>query len=258
MSALCGSCLQVYYRYLPLHGAGKGTTARLTEKAWEPVTPLVSAKGRFYRFRADGLRTVVGDGRFQRIPVDRRTVKAAPRHVTTPVVYTGVYLQSKAANPFDEPLLDGAARVFLGREFIGEAPLRGVGPGEELLVPLGEDPYVKATREVTEKTTRNEGLTKLYTVHAEIRISVSNTRKTPVSLRVFERLAVSADPRVRVRNGTREGGRVSAQEKNGLFHWEVDLKAGQTGALRATYEVEYPEGVVPGPKMDGNGIAHTE
>ena len=251
-SAFCATCLEVYYRYLQLDSSGgAGALAATTAKAaWAPVSPQVSANGRVYRFHADGLRSVIGDGEFHRIPIDRKTVVAQTLHVATPVIYKGVFLQSALTNPFDEPLLEGAARVFLGNEFMGETPLAQVESGKEAVVPLGEDPYVAISRKVTEETTLAGKLTKLFTLRAGIQISVENKRKIPVKVHVFDRLAISGDTRVRVRNGELKGGLKRTQQDDGVALWELELKAGEKSLLEAAYEVEYPEGVVPRPVVE--------
>ncbi len=246
-TAFCTTSLQVYYRYLPVYRNDSGESRR-TDVAWQPVSPQVSANGRLYLFRADGLRSVLGDGEFHRIPIDRKEVTALPTHVTTPVVYQGVFLQSKLKNPFKAPLLDGAARLFLGHEFMGETPLAFTPSGEELVVPLGEDPYVTVRRDVFEETSKNASLTNLYTLQARVRLILENHRKTPVQLRARERYAISSDARVRVRNRTVKGGVSNQKKQDGTFHWDVTLKAGAKETLEVSYEVEYPEGVVPQPK----------
>ena len=249
-TAFCAASLEIYYRYMQLDGRrGSGSSQAQMKPTWTPVSPQVSSNGRLYRFRADGLRTVVGDGYFHRIPIDHKTVESQSLHVATPVVYKGVYLQSTMTNPFEEPLLEGSARVFQGHEFMGETALPHVDPGKELIAPLGEDPYVTIDRKVTEETTRSGKLTKLYTLRAGIQISLENKRQTPIRVRVTDRVAVSSDTRVRVRNGVLKGGREQKLQEDGVASWDIDLKAGQKDALEATYEVEFPDGVTPQPAM---------
>ncbi len=247
-SAFCASMLEVYYRYQKLDGGSAAATVA-GQSAWVPVSPQVSANGRMYRFHADGLRAVIGDGEFHRIPIDRKSVDAQTMHVAAPVVYNGVFLQSTMANPFDEPILEGAARVFLGNEFMGETPLAQVETGKEAVVPLGEDPYVAIERKVTEETTQAGKLAKLFTLRAGIQVSVENRRKIPVKVHVLDRVAVSSDTRVRIRNGELKGGAQRKQQDDGVAIWDLELKAGEKNILEAAYEVEYPEGVVPQPAI---------
>jgi hypothetical protein len=244
-TAFCSNCLEVYYRYLPIYRKDNDGPGTASGKGWTPVSPQVSCGSKPLRFRAEGLRAVRGDGAFHRIPVDRRTVNAQALRVTTPVVYNSVYLQSTLANPFAEPLLEGAARIFLGREFVGETPLPQAEVGEEFIVPLGEDPYVIVQRTIDEQTTQHGKLAKLLTLKASIEITLENRRKTPVKVQVGDRVAVSADTSVRVRNATQTGGQEHKLDDEGLARWDVDLPAGGSAKLGATYEVEYPDGVAP-------------
>jgi hypothetical protein len=245
-TAICSSCLEVYYRYLPIHRPDGATPVAGTGKGgWEPVNPMVSCGGQLLRFRAEGLRAVRGDGEFHRIPIDRKIVNAKTLRVTTPVVYNSVYLQSTLTNPFAEPLLEGAARIFLGHEFVGETPLSQANVGEAFVVPLGEDPYVIVRRKIDEQTTQHGKLAKLLTLKASIEITVENRRKRPVRIRVLDRVAISADTSVRVRNAIQTGGQERHLDDDGQAHWEADLPPGGSARLGATYEVEYPDGVAP-------------
>ncbi len=245
-TALCSQMLEVYYRYYASDRSGSSEPQDDNDQGWVPVMPQAASKGRLFRFMVKGLRTVRSDGKFHRIPIDHCRVKAKCLHISTPVVYRGVFLQSEIVNPFAEPLLEGSARVFLGHEFMGEIRLPGAEKGELIQVPLGEDPYVLIKRVVREKAGKVKDGSGLMTLAMDISIQVENRRNFAVRVRLGDRLAISRDTRVRIRNVMLKGAGARPVTRNGIAVWEFEIGAGKTAKVSAHYEVEYPKGITPG------------
>lgn len=242
--ACATSVLQVYYRYAPVHRRQSVLLATDSD-TWTPVPPHVASDGRLHRFEADSLRTVRGDGQFYRVDIDNRSVKAIPRHVSTPVVYQGVFLQSGILNPFLEPLLEGTARVFLDTELLGETHLPNAQPGESLLIPLGEDPLVTVTRKIEQQVRPAPENATLRVLDVTIDLEVVNQRSDPVLLTLHDRLATSNDTRVRIRNAKLHGGQEHTLQPDGTAVWQCEVPPTQPQRVHGYYEVEYPRNVLP-------------
>lgn len=246
-TAAVSTFFEIYYRYSDAHGSDdSGMIAGDGASRWTPVAPQVASKGRLYHFPVNGLRTVRADGKYHRISIDGRETKGTPRHVTVPVVYEGVFLQSEFANPFDIPLMEGVARVFLDAEFIGETRMPGAEADESITIPLGEDPMITVGRSLDQKALTEKDTDPLRTLAVDIGITLENRRTTPAQVLVRDRLATSQDTRVRIRNPRLKGGDTHRiDDGNGTAEWTVAVPPGKTASVSGHYEVEYPKDVIP-------------
>jgi hypothetical protein len=243
-NAIVSQIFECYYRYKEIDGSGMGTLEKEQDK-WIPLAPQAAAEGRLYRFNANGLRTVRGDGEYHRIPVDSLDSEATPGYITTPVAYQGVFLQSELKNPFAEPLLEGVGRVFLDSEYIGETRVTGADVGKSLTIPLGEDPQVTVKRMILQNVFAGSKESKLRTLNVDIKIEVVNNRKTPAQIKIMDRLATTVDTRARLRKPVLSGGTKQELHEDGIALWYGVVTPGGNLLVNGHYEVEYPVGVIP-------------
>jgi uncharacterized protein (TIGR02231 family) len=195
-------------------------------------------------FTAPRRETVDGAGRARNVALARYSLKARLERTAAPRVDPAAYLTAIAANDTGVPLLPGLARVSVGDELVGRAPLPMTPPGGELKLAFGADGRIEVERRVLDRRHETAGLISKDEVWSyRIRTSVKNRYGTPATVRLLDLVPVSRDEAIRV---TLLGGGTPATsedpERPGVRTWELPLGPRQEKVVELRYEVRYPRG----------------
>ncbi len=240
-------CLEVYYRYLPVYGGGKGgaeagkAPASLASRLSRPFGPAWrhparSARGRDFRIRAIAPVAIPSDGKYRPVPLDRHALPAEYIWRAQPLASKQVFRGAMLRNPrMDRPLLSGEARVLDGARFLGTTLLPTIPPGVPFVLPLGPDDRILAARQV-EQVERKGGL-----VEIGVSLQVKNASPEIPEARVFlyDRVPVSWDDDVRVRDvQVSKPGRILDKDTGGCV-WEFKVLPGRMAAAGLRYSVQH-------------------
>jgi uncharacterized protein (TIGR02231 family) len=195
-------------------------------------------------FTAPRRETVDGAGRARNVALARYTLKARLERTAAPRVDPAVYLTAVASNDTGVPLLPGLARVSVGDELVGRAPLPLTPPGGELKLAFGADGRIEVERRVLDRRHETAGLISKDEVWSyRIRTSVKNRYGTPATVRLLDLVPVSRDEAIRV--ALLDGGTPATSEdpeRPGVKAWELSLEPRQEKVVELRYEVRYPRG----------------
>ncbi len=152
------------------------------------------------------------------------------------------FLRVKIDNPSQYDLIPGHAQLYFAGRYVGKTNINPYA--EKMALAFGIDPQIK----VDYKRTKNYHQYNLtggkVTVKRTYVISVENFKKKPVHIVIRDRVPVSMDKKITVKNVTTDGG---TTDEKGIVTWDKTLAPGEKITLRLHYEVRYPKGVyIPG------------
>jgi len=193
-------------------------------------------------FTAPRRESVDGAGRARSISLARYALKAAVTRTSAARVDPAAYLTATLQNDTGVPLLPGLARVTVGDEFVGRAPLTATPPGGELKLAFGADARVEVERRVLERRHETAGIiSKDDVIRYRVRTTVKNRYATSTTVRLLDLVPVSRDEAivVKVLDGTTPATREDP-ERPGVRITELTLQPKEERVLELRYEVRFP------------------
>lgn len=187
--------------------------------------------------------TIDGAGRSRTVPLARHALKGSVTRIASPRGDATAYLTATVSNETGAPFLSGQARISLGDEFVGRAPLAATPPGGELKLAFGADPRLELDRRVIERRHETAGL--LGGDHVwryQVRTTVKNRYAVATTLTLLDLVPVSRDEAVKVK--LLEGSTPATSEdpdRPGVKRWELKLGPKETRVVELRYEVRYPK-----------------
>jgi uncharacterized protein (TIGR02231 family) len=196
-------------------------------------------------FTAPRRETVDGAGRARTISLARYALKAEVTRAAAPRADPAAYLTATLQNDTGVPLLPGLARVSVGDEFVGRAPLAATPPGGELKLAFGADGRIEVERRVLERRHETAGLvSKDDVIRYRVRTTVKNRYAAPTTVRLLDLVPVSRDEAivVKVLDGTTPATREDG-ERPGVRITELTLQPREEKVLELRYEVRFQRGL---------------
>jgi len=218
----------------------------------EPTEILV--EGLSVRYRLPRRETVESRPEASTVLIGRADLAVSPEHVVVPELDETVWLRGRSRNTSPWVLLPGRASVYFGNDFLGQASLRAVQPGEELVLHLGADPGLAVTRTVLKDEVEAAGMfSSRETLHRKVRFEVRNlggfspARDGIVNVTVHESIPRATDERVKVSIERAEpkpaqGTRWDAlRDEQSVESWVLRVPRGETRTIDLVTEIAYPE-----------------
>ena len=230
----------------------KSTRAR--DKAEEPAAEAevekpaatVQANATSVVFEIRGKSTIASDNLPHKVTVLIQDFPAEFRYSTAPKLSPHAYLKTKVKNASDYPLLPGVTNVFLDNNFVANASMNQVAPGEDFWTFLGVDGAIKVERKFVRKHEEREGVfdkkTKLV---YEYLTEITNNKKSEEELVVWDQVPISSQQDIVVKLVEPRLDKDTPTLKKNEFNyaeWFFRMKAGEKIKIPMVYSVEYPEG----------------
>lgn len=193
-------------------------------------------------FTAPRRETIDGAGKARAISLARYALKAEVTRTSAPRADPAAYLTAKLQNDTGVPLLAGLARVSVGDEFVGRAPLAATPPGGELQLAFGADARVEVERKVLERRHETAGIvSKDDVIRYRVRTTVKNRYGAATTVKLLDLVPVSRDEAivVKVLDGTTPATREDP-ERPGVRITELTLQPKEEKVLELRYEVRFP------------------
>lgn len=160
--------------------------------------------------------------------------------ICVPSESEAVYVKVELPLP-KSPLPNGTVRIIDEGTYVGNVQMSSLISGKTMVVPLGTDPEIEVKRKLIdlkkEKTwSGNNRVTATY------KITLVNTKDTPVSVKLIEPLPVSKDDRVEVTILQDKITPVPNKiKKNGLATWILNLQPGKRVEITYSFRIQFPE-----------------
>ncbi len=206
------------------------------------------------QFRLPERKTVPADGRPHRFTLRQVPLNVESERYVVPSRSNSAFLRARVTLTGDAPLLGGPGKVFLGPDYLGEASMPTLRPGESTTLNLGVDPnltveWEKVTDERAEpgwlaSTVR---VTRVY--RATLRLSASALGA--VDVLVEDTIPVSRDERLDVSptqihpEPLSDPSSQRLLEDRGLLRWRVRMAPGQSLNFRWGYVLAFDESLDP-------------
>ncbi len=206
----------------------------------EEETAEVSETGLHVSFDIKRAVDVPSDGAPHKLPIDAPTVKVKYDYAAVPQTREAAYLRGSLTNTLAYPLLPGSADLFIGQDFVGSMALPFTAAGDEAKVFFGEDAQIRVKSEQVKREKSGGGLlSKTEKLHLVQRITVQNLRRTAVSVEVADRLPVSQNAKIEVRDVSLVPAPAKRDEK-GLLTWTIQLQPQEKKEILIDFVIEYP------------------
>jgi uncharacterized protein (TIGR02231 family) len=233
----------------------------LGAKAKTPGAPVprpfatVESEGLSVRFKLARRETIESRDLPTTVLVGTGDLSIAPERYSAPALDPTVWLRAKTRNTSSWALLPGTAAVFFGADFLGNAELETVQPGQEFTLALGADPGVTVTRTQTEDLKKGPGFLSSkasqiegWRIHLENHGTVGANPDGSVDVIVREVLPRAKDERIEVeisraepKPSTDERWKQDAEEK-GIQTWVVRVPKGGNADVVFQTTIDYPKG----------------
>jgi uncharacterized protein (TIGR02231 family) len=202
---------------------------RMVEEFQQRVAKIARIEGVSVTYDLPGRLTLPSRSDQQLVTITAITARADFTLIATPLLTDYVYLQADVLNDSTTIFLPGPASMFRNGEFIGRSNIPQVTIGEKFTAGFGIDSQVRLTHELEDKQTRIQGGNRIDTY--QYRIALSNYKKTPVELRLLDRLPYSDDASVKIELSkaepelSKDAEYLRTARKKGILRWDLKLPA---------------------------------
>jgi len=205
-----------------------------------PALAEIEERGTSAVFEVKKTETIPSDGEPHRTTIGIVKLDGKMRYTVLPKVQRTAYVEAEVTNTSELRLLSGDVHVFIGPDFVGEAFLKGVAPGEQFELSLGPEDRIKVERETLKDRTKVSEWRNKVAVRNTTRITVENYTGKPAAVVVRDQVPVSkdADAKVKLMEAT---DKIKPDEATGELKWEFDLAPGAKKELTFEFEFSFPE-----------------
>jgi uncharacterized protein (TIGR02231 family) len=218
----------------------------VTGSEMEKPAAEVQANATSVVFEIKGKNTIASDNLPHKVTVLIQDFPAEFRYSAAPKLSPHAYLKTKVKNASDFPLLPGVTNVFLDNNFVANASLNQVAPGEDFWTFLGVDGSIKVERKFLRKHQEEEGVFEKKTKFVyEYLTEITNNKKSEEELVVWDQVPVSSHQDIVVKlvepQFDKDSPTLKKNEMNYL-EWFFKVKAGEKIKIPMVYTVEFPRG----------------
>ncbi|RMI31320.1 mucoidy inhibitor MuiA family protein [Nocardia stercoris] len=205
-------------------------------------TPAVEHGDTATTYRPAHTVAVPTDGTAHRTTVAVVDLATVLDHITFPAQGTEAFLRATATNTSEHTLRPGRASVFHDSEFVGTTSLDTWAPGEEVELNLGVDDRIRVDRELVRRTAGKAVIGTSRRREVRYRITVGNHGRRPTTVTVLERIPVSRDEDIVVKDVTCQP---TPQDRTDLgeLTWRIPLAEGAATDVTVGFRVDTARGV---------------
>lgn len=196
---------------------------------FQPTT-IVYAINEKYSIQTDGKTTTIGIRNFD--------VEAGYQYMSAPKADPAPFLTARILNWQDLNLQSGEVSLYFEGSYLGKTYLDLSDTGDTLSLSLGKDNGVKVGRKLVKEFSTKRFLGSNRIESRQYEISVRNTKKENVRIRLRDQFPVSVVKEISISEMKAPGAEVN--EDTGIATWDLELKPGQEQKVTISYTVKYP------------------
>ncbi|MFJ4650160.1 mucoidy inhibitor MuiA family protein [Nocardia sp. NPDC088792] len=185
---------------------------------------------------------VPADGTAHRTQITALDLEADLDYVTAPARSLEAILRATARNTSEHTLPEGRASLFHDAEYVGATDLDPWAPGEERELALGVDARIRVERELVRRNATKATLGSSRRIEVEYSITIANHTPRPARVTVLDRLPVSRDAVITVRDTVLKP-QPTERDELGILTWKTELNARAETTIAFGYRVEAAKGV---------------
>ena len=236
-------------RYRAFNSAGSAAQETASATLMADMAPEAIFKARLPRaqqaqtsveFALPAPISVLSQEEPQVVEIMSEELAATYQHYSVRKLDRDVFLLAKVEGWEKLSLLAGEAGIFLGNAYVGTTTIDPRRADEVMEVSLGRDSGVIVTRVKGRDFASRSLFGKSEKATREWTITVRNTRKTPIEIKVLDQIPVSTNKDIVVEAVEVDGAKHDAA--TGELSWELTLKPGESAQKAVKYTVTYPHG----------------
>jgi hypothetical protein len=184
-----------------------------------------------YSLETDGKTTTIG--------IRQLDIPARYEYTAAPKADPSAFLSASVVGWHDYDLQSGEVNLYLEGTYLGKTYLDLATTGDTLALSLGKDNGVKVTRRLVREYSTRRLIGSSKTDERQYEISVRNTKKVPVAIRITDQIPVPVTKEIDVEDV--KAPEASVEKETGLAIWVLTLQPGQEKKLTIGYKVRYPK-----------------
>ncbi len=210
------------------------------DKAFGEAAPGIFSTDRF-RFNPAVAPFVTGTGERERVFIESFELPGKLSYLLLPYASDEAFQLASSDRWATSRLLPGRVQVEAGGAFRGWFDLLLPAPGDTLVVPIGQDPEVRCSRERLADRCSTSAFGGKHKSEQTWVIEVENQHGRPVEVRIEDRIPLAYRPDVLVELLDADGAVHDATD--GKLTWNVTLQPGERRSFTVRYRIEYPKGL---------------
>lgn len=215
-------------------------------EAAEEAVAMVADQGTSVTLEVPRRLDIPSDGEPHQTPIGTSILKPKTAYRVVPRVSPEAFLEVEAAHQGPWPLLAGPVKAFVGKDYVGTAPLReDIVPNQRFNLPMGVDRAMQVKRTRLAKQVGESGLlNKRGFAEYRYEVAITNFKNQPSPITVIEPIPQATDDAIAVAL-TPATYAPAADAPPGQVRWKLDMKPGEKKVLQWGYRVEWPPGRQP-------------
>ncbi len=200
---------------------------------------------RLVRFQIPHPVSIPSGKRYQRITVAALELQVLDEHLrVVGQVSSSPHRALQLKNDSRYSMLSGKGYIYGPDGYMGMTYIEYTPPGAELMAGLGVTGDVRLKRKIF-RSQKEAGLISSNRIYqTEVSLELENPTSKKQSIKLYERIPVTATEKVKVRimeNTT--GGYKELSASTGILVWAIELKPGEKRTVKLGYQVEVPDGI---------------
>jgi uncharacterized protein (TIGR02231 family) len=196
-------------------------------------------------FQIPGIHSIPGNNEEHKVTVMLKEFDVNFRYSTVPKLSPYAYLKAKAVNQTEYPMLPGSTNIFLDNNFVANAKLQNVAPGEEFWTFLGIDEGIKVEHKLLKKDVSAEGVfSKINKVTYDYLIQMTSNKKHEEEIVVWDQIPIAESQDIKVEllepQYQKDTDRLKKNELEYL-EWMYKIKPGEKIKIQLKFSVTHPE-----------------
>ncbi len=185
--------------------------------------------------------SIPGNGKQQNIDLAVKETPAVYKYYCAPKLDGATYLIAEISEWEKLGLLSAPANITYDGTYIGETYIDAAATQEKLTLTLGTDKRVNVTRELVREFNAPKTVGSNTEQTFTWKLTVRNSRTTPVYMMLKDQYPVSTDKSVIVTLDTKTTTPWTANKEDvGVVTWEGEMAAGEVRIHTFSYTVKYP------------------
>ncbi|MCH2197887.1 MAG: DUF4139 domain-containing protein [Flavobacteriales bacterium] len=181
---------------------------------------------------------IPSSNQFQEVQMQTISLSADYRHFAVPKLNTDAYLTADVVNWQQYSLLPGEASIYFEGDYVGTSYIDPYQTTDTLQLSMGRDPGVIIDHEQIKEFCKTSTFGGRKTTTKAHKITVMNTRPTPVTLRLEDQLPLTTDEDITIEATELSGGQHDLE--TGKVTWDLELAPGESKEIIISFTVKYP------------------
>lgn len=199
---------------------------------WLNLTPFTVSIPNKYTIPSNNIPTL--------IRINGYTINASFEYVVMPKLEKKAYISVLIPEWTKYKLLDGPVYIFWNNEFKGQSYLSTNAMKDYVELSIGADKGITVNREIVQSNSSKQVLISSNKATRTWKITLNNTKDTPVDIAVKDQYPLSNDEDITVELLQSQGAVVD--KNTGILTWRTTLQPGEVKKFEFTYRVKYPVG----------------